>query len=66
VTARVSSGAGPFAGLVAGPGFYKLGYVPADREKAVNVLQVQYSVAEFARFDPELTVTSEGTTVRRL
>lgn len=61
MTDRTSAGAGPFAELIAGRGFYKLGYVTSDREAALEQLQQEYGVTEFARFDPELTVSAEGT-----
>ena len=49
-------------GLV-GPGFYKLGYVTNDRERAIEHMQSHLGFEEFVRFEPEFdAVLSDGRT----
>ena len=56
----LSSGAGPFAELVVGPGFYKLGYVTTDRDEAVSRLRADLGFADWAPFAPRLEVVVES------
>lgn len=58
----VSSGSSFNAALV-GTGFYKLGYVTTDRDRAIEVLGEQLGIEEFAPFEPSLEVrTADGRT----
>nr|WP_271209102.1 VOC family protein [Rhodococcus wratislaviensis]GLK33554.1 hypothetical protein GCM10017611_03960 [Rhodococcus wratislaviensis] len=54
-----------FTGYLLHPGFYKLGYVTNDRDKAVEVLTKQLGVEEFVPFEPSFPATTadgrEGT-----
>jgi hypothetical protein len=57
---HVSSSA-PFAETLLGQGFYKLGYVTTDRDRAIAVLSEQLGIERFQPFDPTLEVrTSDG------
>jgi len=53
----VSPGTGPFAELLIGRGFYKLGYVTTDRDEAVKRLRAHYGFEDWAPFEPSLKVT---------
>jgi hypothetical protein len=57
--------ASSFAGALLHPGFYKLGYVTNNREKAIEVLTEQLGIEEFVPFEPSFPVTTadgrEGT-----
>ncbi|HEX4251553.1 MAG TPA: VOC family protein [Pseudonocardia sp.] len=51
------------ADALVGPGFYKLGYVTTDLDRAIEVFTGQLGFGPFARFDPALAVrTADGRT----
>jgi hypothetical protein len=53
----------PLADALVGPGFYKLGYVTTDLERAIDVFTGTLGFGEFARFAPSMEVTtSDGRT----
>ncbi|HEX4360251.1 MAG TPA: VOC family protein [Pseudonocardia sp.] len=51
------------ADSLVGPGFYKLGYVTTDLDRAIEVFTEQLGFGAFARFSPTLPVrTADGRT----
>jgi hypothetical protein len=49
------------ANALVGPGFYKLGYVTTDLDRAIEVFTGQLGFGAFARFNPSLTArTADG------
>jgi hypothetical protein len=51
------------ADALIGPGFYKLGYVTTDLDRAIDVFTGQLGFGAFARFSPTLPVrTADGRT----
>lgn len=58
----LSRGRAGFPELLIGPGYYKLGYVTTDRDRAIAELSDTYGFAEWAPFEPALKVTvADGT-----
>jgi hypothetical protein len=58
----LSQGAGPFPEMLVGAGFYKLGYVTTDRDRAIAELRERYGFTEWVPFDPALEVAvADGT-----
>jgi Glyoxalase/Bleomycin resistance protein/Dioxygenase superfamily len=47
------------AATVLHPGFYKLGYVTNDRDRAIDVVQNQFGIEEFVRFEPKFDITTD-------
>lgn len=55
------------ADALVGPGFYKLGYVTTDLDRAVAMFRSGLGFGEFARFSPAMEVTTaDGTGPARL
>lgn len=49
----------PFPATVLHPGFYKLGYVTNDRDRAIEIVQDRFGIEEFVRFDPKFDITTD-------
>lgn len=50
-----------FADALLHPGFYKLGYVTTDRDRAVDLLTERMGIEQFIPFEPSFdVVTADG------